>query len=96
MFYPFAVIFGISYGGFLVLLSPVAVEIFGLKAAGVLLGFLHFGLSIGETAGPVVTGGIYDVTGGYYPAFLIGGILAAIGVILTLMVRPAFGRGGEK
>ena len=90
MFYPFAVIFGISYGGFLVLLSPVAVEIFGLKAAGVLLGFLHFGLTIGETAGPVVTGVIYDVTGGYYPAFLIGGILAAIGVILTLMVRPAF------
>ncbi len=96
MFYPFAVVFGISYGGFLALLSPVAAEIFGLKAAGVLLGFLHFGMTIGETAGPVVAGGIYDVTGGYYPAFLIGGIIAAIGVILTLMVRPAFGRGGEK
>ena len=96
MFYPFAVVFGISYGGFLALLSPVAVEIFGLKAAGVLLGFLHLGLAIGETVGPVVAGGIYDVTGGYSPAFLIGGIIAAIGVILTLMVRPAFGRGGEE
>ena len=96
MFYPFAVVFGISYGGFLALLSPVAAEIFGLKAAGVLLGFLHFGMTIGETVGPVVAGGIYDVTGGYYPAFLIGGIIAVIGVILTSMVRPAFGRGGEK
>jgi hypothetical protein len=53
-------------------------------------------LAIGETVGPVVTGGIFDVTSGYYPAFLIGGIITAIGVILTSMVRPAFGRGGEK
>jgi MFS family permease len=96
MFYPFAVIFGISYGGFLALLSPVAAEIFGLRSAGILLGFLHFGMAIGEAAGPVLSGRVFDVTGSYHLAFLVSGIIAAIGVILTLMVTPAVSEGGGK
>ena len=96
MFYPFTIMFGISYGGFLALLSPIAADIFGLKSAGVLLGVLHFSMGIGEAIGPVVTGGVFDVTGSYYVAFLIGGIITAIGFILTLLVRPAVSQGGEK
>ena len=94
-FYPFTIVFGIAYGGFLALLSPIAAEIFGLRSAGVLLGFLHFGMAIGEAIGPVVTGKVFDVAGNYYMAFLIGGIITAIGIILVLMVQPAVGKGGE-
>ncbi|MDP2931616.1 MAG: MFS transporter [Chloroflexota bacterium] len=95
MFYLFTALFGFAYGGFLALLSPVAAEIFGLRAQGALLGLIHFGLSMGETVGPVVTGGIFDMTGSYRSAFLIGGGIMAVGIVLLLLVRPAIGLGGE-
>jgi MFS family permease len=94
MFYPFTVVFGIAYGGFLALLSPIAAEIFGLRSAGILLGFLHFGMAIGEAIGPVATGKVFDLTGDYFMAFLIGGIITAVGIILVLMVKPAVAKGG--
>ena len=96
MFYPFAFLFGIPYGGFLALLSPVVVDIFGFRAQGVLLGFVHFGMTTGETIGPVMAGGLFDATGSYHPAFLIGASIIAVGLILTLMVRPAISQGGGK
>jgi len=96
MFYSFALIFGISFGGFLALLSPVVVEMFGLREQGVLLGAVHFGMAIGEAIGPVAAGGLFDVTGSYNSAFLIGASIIAIGFILILLVKPAISQGGEK
>jgi len=96
MFYPFAAVFGIAYGGFLALLSPVAIEIFGLRSAGVLLGILHFGMGIGEAIGPLVFGRIFDVDGSYHLAFLIGGAINVLGILLILMVRPAVEKRDNK
>lgn len=96
MFYLFALIFGIPLGGFLALLSPVVIDVFGLRAQGVLLGVVHFGFAIGETIGPVTAGGLFDVTGSYNLAFLIGASIISVGLILTLLVRPAISQGGGR
>ena len=89
----FAVILGISFGAGAVLMSPAVAELFGLKAHGAILGTISFGLAIGNAAGPVVAGYIFDITSSYYMAFLICALLSVTGFILALTLRfPSKGR----
>jgi len=93
MFRLFAVILGISFGAGAVLMSPAVAELFGLKEHGAILGTITFGLAIGNAAGPVVTGYIFDITNSYYMAFLISAILSVTGFLLALTLRfPRKGR----
>ena len=89
----FAIIFGISFGGGAVLVSPTVAELFGMKAHGAILGTISFGLTIGSAAGPVVAGYIFDITSSYYLAFLVCALLSVTGFILALTLRfPSKGR----
>jgi len=88
MLYLFAVIYGFSYGGLSALLSPMTAEQFGLSSLGVILGVIMLGGATGAAIGPVVAGYIFDITGSYYPAFLIYAIAAVIGLILISLLKP--------
>ncbi|MFC1995578.1 MFS transporter [Chloroflexota bacterium] len=88
MFYLFAAIFGISFGGMSPLRSPVTAELFGLKAHGVILGLAYFSDCIGGVIGPVLAGWIFDMTGSYQWAFLICLALSIVGIMLSSMLRP--------
>ncbi len=92
MLYLFAAVFGFAYGGFIAVQSPWVAELFGLCSHGALLGTIAFVITIGGAVGPVVAGGIFDITGSYNPAFLICGALGVIGLILILLVTPVTGR----
>ena len=83
----FAVVFGIAYGGFIVLFSPSVAELFGLNSHGVILGIITFVGTIGGAIGPVLAGGIFDATDSYTLAFVGCGIISTIGLILTLLLR---------
>ena len=94
--YPFAVIFGLGYGGARAVMSPLVAQLFGLGSLGTILGGLHFSATIGAAIGPLLAGRIFDITNSYQPAWLICGILMVVCVIITLLLKPTHEKGGEK
>jgi MFS family permease len=80
------IIFGLGYGGSSTSQSLVVVEMFGLNIMGVMLGNLIFSICIGGSAGPVLTGVLYDVSGSYRLAFLISAVTALVGLLITLLL----------
>ncbi len=85
----FIPIFGIGLGGSAVLFPLLVGEYFGLRAYAQILGFVMLSAALGVAIGPVLTGRIYDVSGGYNPAFAIHltGFLIASGM-MALLGRP--------
>lgn len=96
MFYLFAILVGLGHGGFSVTMSPVLVELFGLKWHATILGFAFFVFSSGGALGPVMAGRIFDVNGNYYLAWLVCGLISTAAVVLACLLKPvALGeRGG--
>jgi len=86
--YLFAVIYGFAHGGFFALLSPLVAELFGMSSHGVILGMVIFVGTFGAAVGPVVTGGIFDITRSYQLAFLILLLISVMGFILSTLLRP--------
>ena len=91
MFYAFAIIFGFAYGGCVSAEAPLIAELFGLSSHGVLLGVGSFIFTIGAAIGPLLAGYIFDAASSYRAAFLICGIVAILGLILTAFVKPIRG-----
>jgi len=91
MLYLFGVMLGFAYGALSPLVSPAVAELFGLSAHGAIFGVTFLWGTIGEAIGPVLAGRIFDVIGGYHWAFLICAAISAIGIILSLLLRPING-----
>ena len=86
MFYVFAVMFGLSYGGFTLLLPVVTAELFGLASLGVIIGGITFMTTLGDATGAPVSGTIFDITGSYRPAFLTIIGICTVAVILSVFL----------
>lgn len=79
MVWLYAVMFGFSMGGIVVLMPLVVGHYWGLHSYGVLLGAIWLGNAAGGSAGTYVSGLIYDYLGSYHYAmylFLASYILA--------------------
>ncbi len=87
MFYLFAIVFGLAYGGCSVSMSPLIATLFGVRSHGMISGLANNGFTIGATIGPTLIGYIFDVTGGYTTAFLVSAGISIIGLILTIFLR---------
>jgi MFS family permease len=88
MFYLFAVIFGLAWGGMAPCAAALVGEVFGLGRLGLLLGVLDVGYGIGAAIGPVVAGLIFDISESYYVAFLFGiGALLVATILIALVKR---------
>lgn len=72
MFYLFAVPFGFYYGGLGVSSLAMASDFFRGPSLGKIMGALEVGFLIGSAIGSVLGGFIFDVTGSYSMAFVIG------------------------
>ena len=86
--YLFAAAFGFSWGAVAVMRMPITAEIFGLGSLGAILGAVDFGTHAGSTFGPLLGGWLFDVTDKYTVAFLSSAVIASIGLILTMFLRP--------
>ncbi len=96
MFYVFAVMLGLAFGGIVVLQIIITSELFGLSSLGMIFGGLTLFITIGEALGVPLAGSIFDITGSYSLAFLISVIISALAIILSLMLLKAKGwRGGD-
>lgn len=70
----FAVVFGVSYGGFIALSPAVMADIFGTAAMGRLVGLQYTSAGIGALVGPPLAGLVVDSTDTY--RWAIGGAMA--------------------
>ena len=95
MLYLFAAVFSFGYSGLPVLMPSIIAQLFGLSSHGVIYGVVGLGWTAGGTIGPPLAGHIFDITGRYQLAFLICAIIAVMGIILTLLLKPTRGKGGK-
>jgi len=84
MFYLFAVIYGIAYGGVVPLQTLVTGELFGLKSLGIILAILMLFSTLGGALGAPLAGYIFDTTASYRLAFIICILLCALAFVLSL------------
>ena len=87
MFYLFAVVYGLFYGGLDAPITALVGDTFGMKNIGAVLGTLGVTWGIGAAVGPWLAGRIFDTTGGYSLAFLLGAIAMAVAALLLSFVR---------
>ena len=87
-FYVIAILFGFTYGGAMPAIIMINSEFFGLSSSGSIFGALLCGSTAGAAIGAPFAGYIYDVTGGYSIAFLIGGMVLTVGFVLSFFTKP--------
>lgn len=78
---------GFMWGGFYTLLQINAINNFGLKASGKLLGTITVLDAFGGGLGIWSTGAIYDAYGSYDNSFIIFSVMVAISVVLISQIR---------
>ncbi|WP_166425592.1 MFS transporter [Paraglaciecola sp. 20A4] len=78
---------GFMWGGFYTLLQLNAVNNFGLRASGKLLGTITVLDAFGGGLGIWATGAIYDAYGSYNNAFMIFCVLVALSVVLISQIK---------
>ncbi len=84
----FTVVFGLGYGGCFTMIQLVAVESFGQRALGKILGFVICIDSVGGMLGTILTGQLRTTSGSYLLPFSIVAGIALIAVINVMRVRP--------
>jgi len=87
MFYIFAVFFGVAYGGEVTQIPLVISRFFGTRVMATLMGVVLFITGFGGAAGPWIAGKIYDVTGSYNWAFIIGIIASALCIMAVWLLK---------
>lgn len=84
----FAVVFGLGFGGSFTMIQLVAVETFGQRALGKILGVITLIDALGAAAGTVLTGQLRTATGDYRLPFALLTLVALVAVVNVLFIRP--------
>ncbi len=92
MFYLYALVFGLAWGGMAPATAAIIGETFGLGRMGAILGILDAGFNIGAAVGPVIGGVIFDLKGDYSLSFLLGVGLMLVTTVLIAFIRRETGR----
>jgi len=86
MFYLFAIAFGFYFGGLGVSSLAMAGDFFRGPSLGKIIGVMEVGFVTGSAIGSVLGGYIFDVTGSYIVAFVIGAVaILMTGLFVSLM-----------
>jgi MFS family permease len=86
MFYLFAVVYGIAYGGIVPLYTLISVELFGLKFLGTISATASLLGMMGAALGAPTAGSIFDFTGSYHWALLICVLIGIFAAIISLIL----------
>lgn len=87
MLYVFAAVFGAAYGGLSPPTTAIVGDTFGLRHIGLIFGLLEIGWVCGAAIGPALAGYVFDVSGRYDVAFLVGIVAALMIVVLVLFLK---------
>jgi MFS family permease len=94
-FYVVAAIFGFSFGAASPVRQAMAPPLFGLRAIGGILGFAYLAWAVGGVSGPSLAGLVFDRSGSYDAAFLVGGVLLLVGALSVYLWGGHTYRGSE-
>ncbi|MFC1943418.1 MFS transporter [Chloroflexota bacterium] len=83
MFYAFALVFGLAFGGVTLLLPVVSIELFGVRFLGAIFGAVLFFGTAGSAVGAPLSGFVFDITGSYILAFKINAAAGMLTIILS-------------
>lgn len=83
----FIAIYAPAYGGPVAILGAIRGDYFGRRNFATIQGLMGPVMMLGTVAGPLFAGLIYDLTGGYRPAFAVFSVVILIGLALLLMLR---------
>jgi MFS family permease len=87
MFYLFAVLYGIGYGGIDPPIVAIIGDLFGLCRLGTIMGSLILGWGLGAALGPYLTGLVFDLTDNYSLAFLLGAVIIAVAATFIYRIK---------
>ncbi len=87
MFYLFAVVFGIFHGATIPLWTICAAEMFGMKSLGMIFGTVMMIGTIGGAIGAPLSGVIFDNTGNYNIAFIVGICFGVITIVSSILLQ---------
>ena len=90
----FAIVMGVSYGGFIALAPAVAADIWGTVGLGGVLGLLYTGAGVGGLISTPIMGRIIDDVG-YRPAIVLAMAFGIGAFLLLLPVRGATRRAEQ-
>lgn len=93
--YSSSLIFGVAYGGWIVVFLAVEGDFFIAPSLGVVTGVMETGFGLGSLTGPILAGYIIDVTGFYLPALIISSTATGGAAVLALVIGGR-GRGGPR
>jgi len=92
--YALGFFYGVSYGGFMVVIPALTSYLFGLAAMGAIFATVSIAEGIGFGLGSYLAGYIWDVTGSYQMMFLIGIALVLVSMLLAAFLKtPATEKG---
>lgn len=84
----FAMLVGFCFGGTMGVFPALTADTFGGKNNGVNYGFMFIGFALGGYIGPMMAANFRESSGGSYNmAFIIGGILALCGIVVSFIAR---------
>ena len=83
MVYLFSALYGLSYGSFEILESPIIANLFGLQSLGTIVGVAAGIGGTGFILGSVVAGHVFDISGSYLVAFLMCAVASIFAGILS-------------
>jgi len=86
--YLYVVLFGVGYGGMIVLQPAIMLNYFGSKRYAAIMGIsMPVGTVLGALS-PLLVGGIKDASGSYLPAFVLMIGAAVAGALCAFLARP--------
>lgn len=86
--YLYVVLFGIGYGGVIVLAPAISLNYFGSRNFAVIMGIATPIGSILGTVSPILVGAVKDTVGSYVPAFVGMAVLAVAGAVMVFPALP--------
>ena len=85
--YALGFFYGVSYGGFMIVIPALTSSLFGLAAMGAIFATISIAEGIGFGLGSYLAGYIWDVTGNYQMMFLIGVALILVSMLLAAFLK---------
>lgn len=93
MFYVFVIVYSLGYGGSVSLVPPTIRQHFGTKSLARLIGTGMSISTVGAIIGPVLAGYIFDASGSYTSAFLIGAGFWMLTALLAWLIKQPVNSG---
>lgn len=88
MLVAFAILHGTAWGLRGPFMQAIRADYFGRRSIGMIMGLSSLIISFGQISGPMVAGGMADLTGNYKAGFTLLALLAGAGAMLFVWARP--------